>query len=90
MNGAVFSADGNYVATVSEGGADVWELNAQSGPSRKAFSTLSSTRRSSACRSSFVFSPDGTRGGLLSRVLRILGDRKLELDGYDPVATGRA
>ena len=38
-NGVVFSADGSYAATVSEGGADVWELNAQGGTSRKVFST---------------------------------------------------
>jgi WD40 repeat protein len=74
MNGVVFSADGNYVATVSEHGADIWVLDAQSGPSRKVFST-SVIQTEFPCEplSSFVFSPDGKHAAVSCRgQLRIL------------------
>ena len=68
MNGVVFSADGNYVATVSEGGADVWELDAQGETSRKVFSTsVVDTAFPCAPLSSFVFSPDGRHAAVSCR-----------------------
>ena len=59
-NGVAFSADGHYVATVSESGADVWELNARGEPSRQVFTTtVIDTTFPCKPLSSFVFSPDG-------------------------------
>jgi WD40 repeat protein len=53
-----FSADGNYLATVSELGADVWDLSAHD--NRKVFSTTSMDEAFPCTPlSSFVFSPSG-------------------------------
>ena len=68
MNGVVFSAGGNYVATVSEGGADVYELNAPDGTSRKVFST-SVVDPAFPCvpLSAFAFSPEGKHAAVSCR-----------------------
>src|SRR5262249_51955882 len=67
-NGVLFSADGNYVATVSEAGADIWEFNAQGETSRKVFST-SAVDVAFPCLplSSFVFAPDGKHAAVSCR-----------------------
>ena len=68
MNGVVFSAGGNYVATVSEGGADVYELNAPDGTSRKVFRT-SVVDPAFPCvpLSAFAFSPEGKHAAVSCR-----------------------
>jgi WD40 repeat protein len=62
-----FSADGNYLATVNEGGADVWQVSADQ---PKVFSTPSrSPNETFSCSplSSFVFSPDGKHAAAACR-----------------------
>lgn len=58
LNSIVFSADGSYLATVNEQGADVWEVGRDGNP--KVFST-SPMDETFLCTplSSFVFSPRG-------------------------------
>lgn len=84
MNGVVFSGDGNYVATISERAADVWELDAQGGTSRKAFSTsVVDTAFPCVPLSAFAFSPNGKHAAVSCRgQLRIW-----ETASWSPIVT---